>query len=298
MTYADLERASKTGVIVPNQRVSPSKFKSMKSMYLVVFVLASLCALSFPVNADTATHNASSFPRKLRIGILVFDNFEPLDVWGFIQGFSIARFKGTTYDDPPPYPFEIVFITNETNPGTPGAVPKPLKSKNGPRVAPDIFRDDALHEKFDLLMIPGGSGTGDLLTQSDPAKVEALATWVRAMDARVSIMTSVCTGAAILARSGVLDGQPAATNHTAFAWVTSFGPRVRWDKVSRWVDAGHYVTSAGTSAGTDMAFHLVERLEGREVAEAAARAAEYDWHRNPQEAIDYPQQADIPTTTR
>ena len=117
---------------------------------------------------------------------------------------------------------------------------------------------------------------------------------MRAMDEQVQLMTSVCTGAAVLAISGVLDGKPAATNHAAFAWVTTFGPRVLWDNVSRWVDAGHYVTSAGVSAGTDMAFHLVDRLMGRAVAETAANKAEYDWHRDPQQPIYYPQQAAVP----
>jgi putative intracellular protease/amidase len=237
--------------------------------------------------------DASSFPRTLRVGILVFNDYEPLDVWGFVQAFAIARYIGTGYGDPPPYPFEIVFISNETNPGSAGAVPQPVKSYNGPRVAPDLFRDDALGAAIDVLMIPGGAGTGALL---QPATVEAVVDWVRAMDAKVSLMTSVCTGAAILARAGVLDGKPAATNHSAFAWVTSFGPRVLWDNVSRWVDAGRYVTSAGTSAGTDMALHLVARLAGRAVAEAAALSAEYDWHRDAQEPIFYPQQAEVPTT--
>jgi transcriptional regulator GlxA family with amidase domain len=57
---------------------------------------------------------------------------------------------------------------------------------------------------------------------------------------------------------------------------------VLWDGVSRWVDAGRYVTSAGVSAGTDLGFYLVSRLAGRTVAENAAAAAEYDWHRDPQ----------------
>lgn len=129
------------------------------------------------------------------------------------------------------------------------------------------------------------------MTPTPSQPVEALMAWVQAMDTRVSLMTSVCTGAAILARAGVLDGHPAATNHQAFAWVAGFGPRVQWDNVSRWVDAGKYVTSAGVSAGTDMAFHLVQRLAGRAVAEQAALTAEYDWHRDPEQPIFYPQQA-------
>ncbi len=237
-----------------------------------------------------------SFPPTIRIGILVYEGFEPIDVWGFTEAFAISRFIGTDYQDPLPYPFEILFVSNEVKPpGKSAATPQPVKSANGPRVAPDIFRDDALNERFDVLMIPGGM-TAPLLDEKDPKAVKALMNWVKTMDKRVKLMTSVCTGAAVLANAGVLDGKPAATNHQAFTWVTQFGPRVLWDNVSRWVDAGHYVTSAGVSAGTDMAFHLVARLAGRAVAETAAKQAEYDWHRNPEEPIYYPEQAVVPTS--
>jgi putative intracellular protease/amidase len=240
--------------------------------------------------------NKIDFPPTIRIGILVYDGFEPIDVWGFTEAFAISRFVGTDYESPPPYPFEVLFIANEVRPhGKKHATPAPVKSENGPRVAPDIFRDDALKQSFDLFMIPGGN-TGPLLDQTKPKTVSALVDWVKVMDQRCKITTSVCTGAAVLAYSGLLDGKPAATNHAAFAWVTQFGPRVLWDNVSRWVDAGRYVTSAGVSAGTDMAFHLVDRLAGRAVAEAAAKQAEYDWHRDPQQAIFYPEQAPVPTS--
>lgn len=239
--------------------------------------------------------NSIDFPQTIRIGILVYEGFEPLDVWGFTEAFAISRFLGTDYQSPPPYPFEILFISDELRPGVKKATPAPVKSENGPRVAPDMFRDDALKQPFDLFMIPGGN-TGPLLDPTKPKKVKALVDWVKAMDKRVKITTSVCTGAAVLARAGLLDGQPAATNHAAFGWVSQFGPSVLWDNVSRWVDAGRYVTSAGVSAGTDMAFHLVERLAGRAVAEAAAKQAEYDWHRDPQQPIFYPQQATVPTS--
>jgi putative intracellular protease/amidase len=235
------------------------------------------------------------FPRTQRVGILVFNDFEPLDVWGFIEAFSISRFIGTGYDSPPPFPFETVLISNEVRHSSSGEQPAPVKSMNGPRVAPDLFRDEALTQPIDLLMIPGGEGVGDLLR--DAASLDALMAWVRAMDKHAGLMTSVCTGAAILAKSGVLDGRPAATNHQAFGWVAGFGPCVLWDNVSRWVDAGRYVTSAGVSAGTDMAWHLVSRLAGRAVAEQAALAAEYDWHRDPEQPIFYPQQAAVPSSS-
>ncbi len=237
------------------------------------------------------------FPPTLRIGILVFDGFEPLDVWGFTEAFTISRFIGTDYESPPPYPFEVVLLSDELKPkGAGGATPAPVKSFNGPRVAPDYFRDEALAAKIDVLMIPGGMGVRVLLDDQQPKKKKALLDWVRAMDGRVQLMTSVCTGAAVLAAAGVLDGKPAATNHQAFGWVTSFGPRVLWDNVSRWVDAGHHVTSAGVSAGTDMGFYLVKRLAGRAVAEVAVTGAEYDWHRNPETPIFYPQQAVVPSS--
>jgi putative intracellular protease/amidase len=237
--------------------------------------------------------NTIDFPKTIRIGILVYEGFEPIDVWGFTEAFAISRFIGTDYVDPPAYPFKILFISNEVHPtGKEQATPAPVKSQNGPRVAPDMFRDDALNESFDVLMIPGGM-TGPLVEPDSPA-VEDLMAWVREMDEQVALMTSVCTGAAVLASSGLLDGKPAATNHSAFGWVTKFGPKVLWDNVSRWVDAGDYVTSAGVSAGTDMAFYLVERLAGRAVAEAAAMQAEYDWHRDPEQPIFYPQQAAVP----
>lgn len=238
----------------------------------------------------------NNFPPTIRIGILVYNGFEPIDVWGFTEAFAQSRFIGTGYLSPPPYPFEVLFISNEVRPtGGPSTVPAPIKSHNGPRVAPDMFRDDALDQSFDVIMIPGGN-TGPLLDEKEPELVKNLIDWVKEMDQRVKLMTSVCTGAAVLAYAGLLDGKPATTNHQAFAWVTQFGPRVLWDNVSRWVDAGHYVTSAGVSAGTDMAFYLVERLAGRAVAEMAAKQAEYDWHRDPQQPIFYPEQAAVPTT--
>ena len=233
----------------------------------------------------------STFSPTIRIGILVYDGFEPLDVWGFTEAFTIARFLGKGYLSPPPHPFEVLFISNEVRPkGKPSAVPAPVKSQNGPRVTPDMFRDDALRESIDMVMIPGGN-TGPLIEPSQSQHVKALIDWVQAMDQRTKLMTSVCTGAAVLASAGLLDGRPATTNHRAFGWVASFGPKVLWDNVSRWVDAGRYVTSAGVSAGTDMAFYLVERLAGKAVAERAATAAEYNWQRDPLAPIFYPQQA-------
>jgi len=227
-----------------------------------------------------------TFPPTQRIGILVFNGFEPIDVFGFVEAFAIARFLGTDYASPPPYLFETVLIASKI---------AKVKSANGPSVAPDWDFAQALQQSLDLLMVPGGGGIWPLLDEtSDPKSVAMLLDWMRAMDKKVRIMASVCTGAAVLAKCGFLDGLPAATNHSAFGWVAQHGPLVLWDSVARWVDAGKYVTTAGVSAGTDLGFYLVSRLAGRAVAETAAAAAEYDWHRDPQVPITYPQQAGLP----
>jgi transcriptional regulator GlxA family with amidase domain len=227
-------------------------------------------------------------PLTQRIGILVFNDFEPIDVFGFAEAFAIARFLGQSYAAPPPYPFETVLIAQQLT---------PVKSFNGPSVMPDWDFPRALSESLDVLMVPGGRGVWSLLDDhADPKAVDTFDTlldWIKKMDAKTPIMASVCTGAAVLAACGLLDGRPAATNHNSFAWVAQHSPQVLWDNVARWVDDNEYVSAAGVSAGTDLGFHLVARLAGRAVAEIAAISAEYDWHRDPNQPITYPPQADV-----
>ena len=155
--------------------------------------------------------NKPELPATLRIGILVFDGFEPIDVFGFAEAFAIARFLGQGYAAAPPYPFETVLIARQV---------AKVKSINGPSVIPDWDFAQALKEPLDVLMVPGGGGTWPLLDdQADPKGVAALLDWMHAMDKKVRLMASVCTGAAVLAQCGFLDGLPAATNHGLFAWV-------------------------------------------------------------------------------
>jgi hypothetical protein len=95
-------------------------------------------------------------------------------------------------------------------------------------------------------------------------------------------------------RDRPVDTAPSEFNcSTRACWVAANGPKVLWDRVPRWVDAGKYVTSAGVSAGTDLGFYLVSRLAGRTIAETAVRAAEYDWHRDPRQPIRFPPQAEV-----
>jgi transcriptional regulator GlxA family with amidase domain len=100
--------------------------------------------------------------------------------------------------------------------------------------------------------------------------------------AEAEIVTSVCTGAALLARAGLLDGHRATTNKLSFKWVTEQGLAVEWIRQARWVEDGKFATSSGVSAGIDMTLALIAKLAGVETAEQVAIRMEYEWHRDPQ----------------
>lgn len=202
-------------------------------------------------------------PQKTRlVGVLLFPGFEPLDVFGPVEAFVIAEWGSPSAGSPP---FRVVMVAE---------TPAPVAMRGGARVVPD--HDLADCPALDVLLVPGGPGTR---TEHRNA---ALLAFIAARARTVEVLASVCTGAALLAGASVLSGQEATTNRRAFDWVVSVSPpEVRWDRTRRWVDAGRIVTSAGVSAGTDMALHLVERLAGPDVAEAAARRMEYRWERKP-----------------
>jgi transcriptional regulator GlxA family with amidase domain len=95
-------------------------------------------------------------------------------------------------------------------------------------------------------------------------------------------VSSVCTGAALLARAGLLDGRRATSNKLSFKWVTEQGPAVEWIlRQARWVEDGKFATSSGVSAGIDMTLALIAKLAGAESAERIAIRMEYEWHRDP-----------------
>jgi transcriptional regulator GlxA family with amidase domain len=204
-------------------------------------------------------------PTTRTVGVLLFPGFEPLDVFGPVEAFVISRFPNG--GDEPPHPFRVVMIA---------ATREPIAMTGGPRVTPD--HDFADCPRLDLLLVPGGMGTRTEYGN------QRLLDFIREQSARADIVASVCTGAVLLGSAGLLDGEPATTNRRAFDWVASTVPSARWDRTVRWADAGRVVTSAGVSAGTDMALHLVGRLLGPDVAEAAARRMEYRWNPDPDDA--------------
>jgi putative intracellular protease/amidase len=149
----------------------------------------------------------------------------------------------------------------------------PVASFQGPKSLAEYGFDDC--PRLDLVLLPGGFGTIAQLQN------EALLEFLRMRSNEAQVTMSVCSGSAILAKAGVLDGLRATSNKQFFALATGQGEKVDWVTEARWVDAGNFVTSSGVSAGMDMALAVIERLFGSERAEAIAVLTEYEWHRDP-----------------
>ena len=105
--------------------------------------------------------------------------------------------------------------------------------------------------------------------------------WLRSQAENARYVTSVCTGSALLARAGLLDGRRATTNKAAFDWVTSQSDEVDWQKQARWVKDERFFTSSGVSAGMDMALALIAEITDLDTAIQVAIWSEYEWHQNP-----------------
>ena len=190
---------------------------------------------------------------RLSIAVVLFEGFELLDVFGPLEMFGLL-----------PEQFEIFLVAEE------GDI---VSSSQGPKSLIDYHFDNC--PKFDILLVPGGRGT------RREVENPALLAWLQTQAQTAQYVTSVCTGSALLARAGLLDGRRATTNKAAFEWVVSQGERVDWQKQARWVEHENYFTSSGVSAGMDMSLALIAQLSGQEAAEQVATWAEYEWHRDP-----------------
>jgi transcriptional regulator GlxA family with amidase domain len=130
--------------------------------------------------------------------------------------------------------------------------------------------DDA--PALEVLIHPGGHGTRRLLRDAEHLD------WIRAQRAVVPVMASVCTGSLVYAAAGLLTGRPATTHWASLNLLSELDPTVETDVQARFVDDGDLITSAGVSAGIDMALHLVARLAGTERAREVRRGIQYDPH--------------------
>ena len=197
------------------------------------------------------------------VGIVLFPDVEVLDFAGPFEVFSRVRsipgIESRRTDDNAPF---RVFTVARTR--------TPLRTTGGLVVTPEFGFDD--HPPIELLLVPGGFGTRALL--EDQPTLD----WIRATAARSKQVTSVCTGSLVLARAGLLDGKRATTHWGALDALGPLGRDITVVRDRRVVEDG-VITSAGVSAGIDMAFRVVERQCGRAVAVETARYIEYPWPR-------------------
>jgi putative intracellular protease/amidase len=189
---------------------------------------------------------------KYIINILLFEGFETLDVFGPVEVFGKE-----------PDLFELRFIS--LNGGL-------IESAQGVRVETGIYRkEDGMDS---ILLVPGGSGTREKVND------RALIDLIKGISGTAKYILSVCTGSALLARAGLLDGKKATSNKRAFKWVMDQGKDVSWVKEARWVTDGNIYTSSGVSAGIDMSLGFIEDLLGRETAIGIANRIEYVWNKD------------------
>jgi transcriptional regulator GlxA family with amidase domain len=197
-----------------------------------------------------------------RVGIFVFDNVEALDFAGPYEVFTTAsRMYKRRYPDAESA-FEVCTI---------GRTLDPVRARAGLEIRPDHSFAD--HPPVDLVIVPGGVVTEEL----DKPDVSA---WIAAAALRSRITASVCTGAFLLARAGLLRGRAVTTHWDVIDDLRAMFPGLEVKTGVRWVDEGEIVSSAGISAGIDMCLHLVERCVDRELALRTARQLDFDWTEN------------------
>ncbi|HMQ60359.1 MAG TPA: DJ-1/PfpI family protein [Flavilitoribacter sp.] len=190
--------------------------------------------------------SAQQAEKPLSVGIFIYPGVEILDfsgpseVFGSTQGFK---------------PFLVAFKK------------EPLVSQRFITVTPQYSIEDC--PPTDVLVFPGGN-TGPMM--DEPELIE----WIRERAKTTQFMVSVCTGAGLLSKAGLLDGKEATTFHGFINNLQKMTPKATIHAGTRFVDNGQVITTAGVSAGIDGALHVVSRVKGEDVARATARYMEYD----------------------
>jgi len=188
------------------------------------------------------------------LAILLFDDVEVLDFCGPFEVFSVAN----RFIDPPV--FSDLTVAEKAG---------PVLTRGGLSVNPHHRLANC--PQPDILLVPGGQGTRKEM--HNPVLID----WIRQASSKAELVLSVCTGALLLAKAGLLDGLEATTHHGAIDLLRQTASKTAVHSDRRFVDNGQVVTSAGIAAGIDMSLHVITRLLGKEVAEKTARQMEYPW---------------------
>jgi len=191
--------------------------------------------------------------RPCMVGIFLFDGFELLDVCGPAQVLGVVSNR-----------FQIRWPGPEIGP-----VRSAIAQADGPLIeAQDVWETS---ERLSVVLLGGGRGTRTGVND------ERLLAALRRQAAGTELIASVCTGSALLAKAGLLDGKRATSNKLAFKWVVTQGPKTQRVPQARWVLDGNVLTSGGVAAGIDMAVALLAHFHGEELARRIATGIEYAW---------------------
>ena len=190
-----------------------------------------------------------------RVCIVVFDEVEVLDFCGPFEVFSVTGGRqGLT-------PFDVCTVSEDM---------KVINTRGGLSVNPGHTFESC--PRPDIILVPGGMGTRREM--NNPGMLQ----WLSRHAKSAELVLSVCSGALVLAKAGLLNGLKATTHHDALDELRAIHPDIGVDGQRRFIDNGRVIVSAGISAGIDMSLHVVARLLGREQALETARYMEYKWN--------------------
>ncbi|KAF2223996.1 ThiJ/PfpI family protein [Elsinoe ampelina] len=211
------------------------------------------------------------------IGYLIFSGLTALDLFGPLQALNLLSIK---------QPLSLSLISTSLDPVTIDHSPfflqsaRPISSGFHQTILPTHTLTTA-PEDLDIIIVPGGAearnqnGTQpyvDFLKERYGSANTTAGTHVN----NLSYLMSICTGASLLARAGLLDGRDATTNKNAWAFVRGKGAEVNWVPKARWVVDGNVWTSSGVSAGTDMTLAWIEEVYGAEQAYNITKLMEWN----------------------
>jgi putative intracellular protease/amidase/YHS domain-containing protein len=220
--------------------------------------LGHISASSNPAKASTGSEGAQSAVKtnplkpppqgSITVAFLISEGAQVIDFTGPWEVFQDATVPGKT-----DHPFRLYTVSESTS---------PIRTSGGMKIVPDYTFENAPEPQ--VIVIPA---------QSRPS--EATLEWIRKSTKTTDVTMSVCTGAFVLARTGLLSGKAATTYHGAFVRFTNEFPDIHLKRGARFVEDGNLATAGGLSSGIDLALRVVERYFGREVAQKTAYDLEY-----------------------
>ena len=225
------------------------------------FVLAFAMAASILVgivSTPARAQESGATKQRLNVAILIFDGVQIIDYTG---------------------PYEALGAGRRRNVYTVAEKPDVITTAMGMKVVPNYTF--ANQPTPDGIVVPGGGNSGEAGVQPHGVGAqlnnEAVIRWVRESAAQVKYVMSVCNGAFILQKAGLLDGLTATTTAGYIDYLAEVAPKTKVVSDQRFVDNGKIITTGGLSAGIDGAMHLIEKLEGRGAAIQTALGIEYNW---------------------